>query len=199
MVKQGNPEVDRLVVKFLRSRVPRLTQEEFGRAAGVDQGDVSRYELGHLAPPEETLRRMAAVVGVPWTVVVSLRRFYAAALSAVARANPGSRPAGTATIEQAILDSVLLAVTPYLLEEETAEPDLPSAEGALREADEIWKALEPFPPDRRRRLIELSPQPAGNAALARRICEASAQAAAHSAAEAAELADLALFTARQVP
>jgi transcriptional regulator with XRE-family HTH domain len=199
MVKQGDPEVDRLVVKFLRSRVPRLTQEDFGRAAGVDQGDVSRYELGHLAPPEETLRRMAAVVGVPWTVVVSLRRFYAAVLSAVARANPGSRPAGTAAIEQAILDSVLLAVTPYLVEEETAEPDLPSPEEALREADEIWKALESFPPDRRRRLIELSPRPAGNVALARRIDEASAQAAAHSAAEAAELADLALFTARQVP
>ena len=73
----------------------------------------------------------------------------------------------------------------------TAEPELPSPEEERREADEIWAALEGFPPERRRRLIELSPRPAGNAALARRICEASAQ--------AADLADLPRFTARQVP
>src|SRR5262249_10873224 len=50
---------------------------------------------------------------------------------------------------------------------------------------------------RRRRLIELSPRPEGNVALARRICEASAT--ADSAAKAIELAELALFTAQKVP
>jgi ABC-type nitrate/sulfonate/bicarbonate transport system substrate-binding protein len=59
---------------------------------------------------------------------------------------------------------------------------------------------EKHPPERRRRLIELSPRPEGNAALARTICQASARAAATAdVEEARELADLALFTARWVP
>jgi transcriptional regulator with XRE-family HTH domain len=197
-MKKGNPQIDRYLVKHLRSRAG-MTQAEFGRAAGVDQRDVSVYELGHRAPPEESLRRMAAVAGLPWPVIASLRRLFAATQSAVVRVKSIPRLESTAAIEEAILDAVLLAVTPYLVEEMTAEPDLPSPEEERREADEIWAALENFPPERRRRLIELSPRPAGNAALARRICAASAQAAAHSAEEAADLADLALFTARRAP
>jgi tetratricopeptide (TPR) repeat protein len=145
---------------------------------------------------------MAEVAGVPWPVVTSLRRFYAAVLSLIDRVDAGAVVSGTAPIEQApieqaILDAVLLAVSPYRAEE--AVPDPPSVEEELREAGEVWAALERFPPERRRRLIELSPRPAGNLALARRICEASARAAADQVEEAKELADLALFTARQVP
>ena len=41
-----------LLVVFLRlSR--GLTQKELGKAARVDQGDVSRYEMGKQIPPEE--------------------------------------------------------------------------------------------------------------------------------------------------
>jgi transcriptional regulator with XRE-family HTH domain len=185
MLKRGDPKVLRLVVKFLRA-CANLTQEDFGRAARVTQGSVSEYELGHSAPPEESLRRMAVVAAIPWPVVVHLRRFYAAALSLAA----------TAPIEQAILDSILLAVTPYLVEQ---WEERPSPDAARREAEEIWEALKKFPPERRRRLIELSPSPEGNAALARTICEASARAVATDVEEAKELADLALFTARLVP
>ena len=195
MLKRGDPKVLRLVVKFLRA-CTHMTQEDFGRAARVAQGSVSEYELGHSAPPEESLRRMAAVAEIPWPVVVHLRRFYAAALSLAARRSVGIALKETAAIEQAILDSVLLAVTPYLVEQWAERPTL---DAALREAEEIWEAVEKFPPERRRRLIELSPRPEGNAALARTICETSAQAAAADVEAARKLAELALFTARLVP
>lgn len=194
MVKKGDPKVDRLVVRFLRS-YDGLTQEAFGVAAGVDQGDVSRYELGHLAPPEESLRRMAAVADVPWPVVVSLRRMYAAVLSAVERAEPLPDLPCLEAVEQTVFDSVLLAMTPYLVEELMAEPDGPTAEEEAAEAEEIWSNLAAFPPERRWRLIELNPRPEGNVALAQRICAASA--AAPTAEEALELAELALFAARR--
>jgi transcriptional regulator with XRE-family HTH domain len=193
MLKRGDPKVLRLVVKFLRACAD-MTQEAFGEAAGVTQGSISVYELGHIAAPEEALRRMAAVAEIPWPVVVHLRRFYAAALSLAARRSLAL--AETAPIEQAILDSVLLAVSPHLVDQWTERPSLGEA---LREAEEIWEALKKFPPERRRRLIELSPQPEANAALARAICEASAKAAAANVEKAKELADLALFTARLVP
>lgn len=198
MAKKGNPKVLRLVVRFLRS-LTGMIQDDFGRAARVDQGNLSQYELGHAAPPEDALRRMATVAGVPWPVVVQLRRFYAAALTLLGRAGAAVplAEAEAAPIEPAILDSVLLAVTPYLVE--TWVEEQPSAEEELREAGEIWEALETFLPERRRRLIELSPKPAGNVALARRICEASAEKAADTVEDARELADLALFAASRVP
>jgi transcriptional regulator with XRE-family HTH domain len=197
MLKRGDPKVLRLVVKFLRSYAgEKITQEEFGQAAGLTQASLSKYELGEWAPPEETLRRMAEVAGVPWPVVVHLRRFYAAVLSLAARRRAKSKPADTAPIERAILDSVLLAVTPHLVEQWAERPSL---DQALREAAEIWEALKKFPPERRRRLIELNPRPEGNAALARTLCEASARAAAADVEEAKELAGLALFTAHLVP
>jgi transcriptional regulator with XRE-family HTH domain len=194
MQKRGDPRVLRLVVKFLRTFAD-MTQEEFGGAIHLDQTSVSAYELGHAAPEEEALRRMAAVAGLPWPVVVHLRRFYAAALSLADRTAAAVALADTAP-QQVIVDAVLLAVTPHLLEQWTEPQPL---EEALRQADEVWEALERFPPARRRRLIELSPRPSGNAALARRICEASERAATDNVETARELADLALFTARLVP
>jgi len=149
-----------------------------------------------VAAPEEALRRMAEVARVPWPVVVHLRRFYAAALRLVDRAGV-LPPAGPGSVEPTIFDVMLLAVTPYLVEQWTERPE---EEEEVREADEIWAALETFPPERRRRLIELSPRPAGNVALARRICEASARAVTKNRIEEArELADLARFTAHHTP
>ena len=84
MAKKGNPKVLRLVVRFLRS-LTGMTQADFGRAARVDQGNLSDYELGHTAPPEDALRRMAAVAEMPWPVVVQLHRFYAAAHTLLGR------------------------------------------------------------------------------------------------------------------
>ncbi|MFL6197825.1 MAG: hypothetical protein ACJ76J_01490 [Thermoanaerobaculia bacterium] len=97
-----------------------------------------------------------------------------------------------------MLDNVLLAVMPYLVEKAAA----PLALGeALREAEEILAGLEPLPQEERRRRIEPAPPGACRswAALVRVVCEASARAAAGSAEKALELADLAFPIAERVP
>src|SRR5215210_9308818 len=81
MAKRGDPSVLRLVVIFLRSYA-EMTQEQFGRESRVAQPEVSRYESGHAAPPEEALRRMAKVARIDWSLVVHLRQFYISLLAA---------------------------------------------------------------------------------------------------------------------
>ena len=134
-----------------------MTQAAFGEAAGIDQTDVSRYELGKDAPPEKSLRRMADVTGVPWPVVVHLRRFHTALAAAKERWRAQPAEPRPALVERAVLETVLLAVAPYLAETEAAEPAAKTAEEERREAEEIRIALESFPPARRRRLLELAP------------------------------------------
>src|SRR6185295_4952344 len=184
MAKRGDPRVSRLVVIFLRTHAG-VTQAEFGRASRVTQANISLYELGKGVPPEESLRRMAKVARVEWTLVVHLRRYFAAILSAIDRqgAVPGSEP-----LALAVLEPALLAVAPYLVE--ATEPNRQPLKEARREAEVIWTSLERFPIPRRRRLIELTLQASQSPALAVRVCEASVQAAAHDAREALELAEL---------
>jgi len=193
MAKRGDPRVSRLVVIFLRTHAG-VTQAEFGRASRVTQANISLYELGKGVPPEESLRRMAKVARVEWTLVVHLRRYFAAILSAIDRqgAVPGSEP-----LALAVLEPALLAVAPYLVE--ATEPNRQPLKEARREAEVIWTSLERFPIPRRRRLIELTLQASQSPALAVRVCEASVQAAAHDAREALELAELALSIAQRVP
>lgn len=188
MAERGDPQVLRLVVILLRSKT-RMTQEEFGRAARVDQATLSKYEKGHLAPPEEVRQRFAKVAGVEWHLVVHLTRFLTAVLAAADR-HPGD-PVGRESLETA-----LLSLMPLLIEEES-EPDPPAPEDLLSEARDIWSALERYPLADRWKHIETAPQDACRswAALARVISEASAQAADGGGAEAVPLAELALLTA----
>ncbi len=193
MAKRGDPAVLRQVVIFLRSHA-QMTQAQFGKASRVNQAEVSRYELGHLAPSEEALRRMAKVARIAWPLVVHLRQSYTSVLASAAR--PNAAPAGSA-LDLAILEPVLLAVTAYLNETHTAEMPRPSSDQELREAAKVWEALERHPVRFRSRLIQLSPR-SGNWALAVQVCLASVKRAAHNAAEALELAGLALSIAEQV-
>ena len=191
MAEKGDSEVLRLVVAFLRGKV-RMSQMELGRAARIDQSEISDYERGVKAPSEDQLRRMAQVAGVPWHLVVHLTRFVASVLAATARAS--SR---TSRAERAILDTALLALMPYMLEQEeeltTSDTDL------LQEAEEIWSTLEGLPMEERRRRIETAPPEACRswAALTRVVCEASERSAADSATAALELAELALYVAEK--
>ena len=188
MAERGDPQVLRLVVILLRSKT-RMTQTEFGRTSGVDQTAVSDYEQGLLAPPEETLRRMAKTAGVAWHLVVHLIRFLAAVLGAA------DRRLGE-PVDRALLESSLLAMMPLLIEEE-AEPEPPAAEELLQEAREIWSALERYPLAERWKHIETAPLDACRSwtALAKVVSEASAQAAAGGGNEALELAELSLLAA----
>jgi transcriptional regulator with XRE-family HTH domain len=141
-----------------------MTQEEFGNACGKDQSYVSLCEQGEAAPSEETLRRMAKSADETWPVVVHLRRFYEAALAASARRSAASSDG--ASLDGAVTDSVLLAITPYLVEDAAAEPARQRPGEARREAREIWSALERFPIPKRRRLIERTLRASRSPALA---------------------------------
>ncbi len=194
MAKRGDPSVLRLVVIFLRSHA-QMKQAQFGKECRVDQAQVSRYEKGREAPPEEVLLRMAKVAGIDWSLVVHLRQFYSSLLAAAAQEKAG--PASGA-LDLRILRPVLLAVAPYIVEAHTAGPPQPSPEEEYREAERIWPVLEEHSVRFCRRLIELSPR-SWSSALAVRICEASIRKAAHKAEEALELAELALSIAERVP
>ncbi|HEY4572750.1 MAG TPA: helix-turn-helix transcriptional regulator, partial [Thermoanaerobaculia bacterium] len=184
----------RLVVDFLR-RYADMTQVEFGKASRVDQSEISKYEKGIKTPPEESLRRMAQAASVDWPVVVHLRRTYEAVLTAAARrsAVPDGQPPALA-----LLEPVLLAVTPYLLGDQGVVPRRQSSAEAQREAEEIWTALERYPIPWRRRLIKQAPRASRSPALAARVCAASLRAAPHDAREALELAELALSIAEKM-
>ncbi|HKI05610.1 MAG TPA: helix-turn-helix transcriptional regulator, partial [Thermoanaerobaculia bacterium] len=82
----------RHVVGFLRSHAG-MTQAQFGKAARIDQAEISRYELGYLAPSEEALRRMAKAAQIDWGLVVHLRQFYNSFLATVAN-HPVGREGG---------------------------------------------------------------------------------------------------------
>jgi transcriptional regulator with XRE-family HTH domain len=195
MAQRGDPNVLRLVVVFLRFHAD-MTQTEFAKASRVDQSLISKYErLGKQAPPEASLRRMAEAAGVDWPVVAHLRHFYAAVLAATARRRtiPAAEP-----LPLEVLEPALLAITPYLIEDQAPEPRRERPEEAQRNADHAWSALERMPNPRRRWLLERSPPATRSCALAVRVCAASLKAACHDAREALVLAELALFIAERL-
>jgi len=194
MAKRGDFEVSRLLVLFLRFYAD-ISQAELAKASRVSQANISLYENGEREPKEPSLRRIAKAVGVEWTLVMHLRRFIEAFLSAAGRREPASI---AEPLDLAVVAPALLGVIPVLIEDRAEPPPRPSEEEERQEAEEVWKALEAFPVPRRRRLIELAPRASRSAALATCICEASAQAADRSDPEALELAELAFSIAERV-
>ncbi len=192
----GDPRVTRLLVVFLRQVAGKKTQAEFGRAARVDQSEISRLEEGLKAASEEVLRRMAAASRLPWAVVVHLRRLFEAVLSTAGAQRDNLE--GGATLEQEVLDLALLAAGSRVVGTALATPRRPSPDEARREAEVVWTALAPLSDRERRRLLDLALRPWRAWALAVRVAEASVEAAADDAEKALELAELACSIARQV-
>ncbi|HEV7518294.1 MAG TPA: helix-turn-helix transcriptional regulator, partial [Thermoanaerobaculia bacterium] len=198
MADRWDPLVLKHVVRALRLRAG-MTGKEFGKACRVDQSNVSRYELGKAAPPEDSLRRMAETAQVPWHLVVSMIRFFTALLSAADRGTAPASPAQPPAVERATFDAVAQAISPYLIEEGLAEAEGLPPEQALREAAEVCAGLLPLPAAERRRLLSLSLRASRSWAVAAELAHASARVAADEVEEARELAELALFVARRVP
>ena len=197
MVERENGlDVPRLLVVFLRFHA-QMTQAEFGKACAVQQGDISRYEAGQKAPSEEILKRMAAAAGIPWLLVVHLRRFFGSVLKATDLWR--AIESGATQIDRAIVETVMLAVTCQLVEAEIEAAAAQAPEEACSEAEKIWTRLERLPAPQRRRLVALSLRAGRSWALTVRICEASTQAAAEHPGEALDLAELALSIAERVP
>src|SRR3954447_23022477 len=111
--KTDEPNTLPLLVVFLRFYA-RMTQAELGEAAGVEQGLISKYEAGHQQPPEESLRRMARAVGIPWLLVTYLRRVYSA-LIRLARLRAIGKDLILDSLEE-LLDRMLVALAPYMIE-----------------------------------------------------------------------------------
>jgi transcriptional regulator with XRE-family HTH domain len=196
MAKRGNPEVLRRVLRFLRFDAG-LSQTDFGACYGVDQTAVSEAERGNRAPSEEEQRRMARAQGIPWPVIVHLRRFVEAFLAARVRRQGAGAGTAAEGLERAVLEAVLLATLPYLAE--TAGAGRPTAGEVIAQAERAWTALRPLSPPERRRLLDVAARTARGWGLAVAACAASLRAAADGAAAARELAELALYVAERVP
>ncbi len=192
----GDPRVTRHLVLFLRHASGKKTQTEFGRAARVDQSEVSRLEDGLKTASEQVLRRMAAVAGLEWMVVVHLRRLFEAVLSTAGAR--GGNPRGAEALERAVHDLTSLAVGPCAVGAALAAPRRPSPDEARREARVVWSSLAPLPDLARRRFLDQSLRQWRTWALAVEIGEASVVAAADDAERSLELAELACSIAERV-
>ena len=190
---QDEPDTLRLLVVFLRFHA-RMTQAELGKAAGVEQALVSRYESGQQKPPEEVVRRMAKAVGVPWPLVMYLRRIYSAILR-LSSYPESATDFGVGSLER-LLDRVLVAMAPHLADTVDSVMARKSPEEMRREAEEVWAGLREHPMSQRRRLLDLTVETAQSWALAERLCVASLETA--DPRESLELAELALSVAEQV-
>jgi transcriptional regulator with XRE-family HTH domain len=195
--KTEEPGTLPLIVVFLRFYA-RMTQAELGQAAGVEQGLISKYESGHQPPPEESLRRMAKAVGIPWPLVMYLRRVYSAILR-LSRQKQIEKDFVVASMEE-FMDRMLVAMTPYLVEAmtELALDEEETPEQMRRDADTAWLNLRSLSRIRRRRLLELADDTTRSWALAERFCEASLESVSSDPEEALGLADLALWIAQRV-
>ncbi|HEY2293943.1 MAG TPA: helix-turn-helix transcriptional regulator, partial [Thermoanaerobaculia bacterium] len=190
--EEDEAKAARLLVIFLRSYAD-LKQTELGEITGLGQGAISRYETGDTVPSPESLRRISEAVVIPWPLGRELRRCFSAAIRSARRHWEDLE--GDAGMLDALLERVLIATFPYLVQELAAELASPSPEEQRREAEEIWTNLQAYPMSRRRRLLELGQGAYPDWAVAERICEASLQAAEGEPDQALELADLALFVA----
>jgi transcriptional regulator with XRE-family HTH domain len=195
MPKPDDLEVSRLLVSFIRAYA-RLSQAQLAEASRVSQPNISLYEKGKAAPSEATLRRLGEAAGLEWRALLHVRGFIEFFLAA---ASERKEAAMAEPLDLAVLEPVLLAVAPALLAEREEGPRRRTEEEERREAEEIWAALERFDVARRRRLIEQTLEASRSAALAMRICDASARAADGNSKEALELAELAYWIAQRVP
>ncbi|HET9211095.1 MAG TPA: helix-turn-helix transcriptional regulator [Thermoanaerobaculia bacterium] len=187
---EEHPDVLRTLVLFLRSTAG-LNQTGLGQAVGLSQSKVSQLESSPGQKiAEETLRRIAAVAGVPWPLVARLRRFLDFFLSSLSGEAGRLREADPRPRS-------LSAAGSYLLEE-LAGASRESPDDLRLEAARFWEHVKDLPAPRRRRAVELSPRASRSWALAERLCHESETAAPGRAAEALELADLALGVAQRV-
>jgi len=176
-----------------------LKEKEAAERSGIDPNTLSDYERGKKTPSLERLRRFAASLGQPDALVdrtlAMVREIRAALAPPGHAADPlaAARPAidrwaaaGGAAAEDYLRKTLERLATRALAEEERCR------------AREAWDVLGPYPPQRRRELLAAIPE-AKTWALVERTCDASVAAAADDAAQAVELADLAVWIAAGAP
>jgi transcriptional regulator with XRE-family HTH domain len=183
----------------LARAIPDWTQGKTARRAEVSKSQLSSYERQKQTPPEETLERIAAALGVSLALLDQLLpvfrrladRMTGDEVEAVAAHNAAARAAGHATDALALILGERLAA---LAEEETppAPPDDPETVAELAE-------LLAAEPPRLARLRIAAASRYWSDALCSHLCAESEKAAAEDPARARHLAELAGEIAREIP
>jgi transcriptional regulator with XRE-family HTH domain/tetratricopeptide (TPR) repeat protein len=199
--------IDREDVKALVWLLEGLCGSGAGMAAatGLHGSTLWRYERGKATPPRATLERLAAAAAMPmWVVDGVLLPAIALARSlsrepenATTPADAANREEGETALDAALAVAARVAVARFLAAQEANN----GAGGEPRpQQDPLaaapWTSLAPegtdgtsLPVELRRELLDLCTH----------LCEQSARAAAHAAAQALELAHLALRIAEIAP
>lgn len=94
----------------------KMTQKELGAKTGIDSATIGKYERGVLHPKVDTLRKLAAALDVPWTVLFAEDE--APAAPDVPAETPLPRPDGQAAEGSAFPDDRARAL--HYLEQLTA-------------------------------------------------------------------------------
>jgi transcriptional regulator with XRE-family HTH domain len=190
-------------------------QTEMAAAAGVDQGALSRYENGHVLPRQPTLEKLAAAVSVPLALIDGLLlpavRAVGTLSSAAADggstlapprlglAPPGEAGELTAGLQQIVAGALGLCQAELAAREIAARQRFATPAAADRsQASAVWRRLVGLSSAERRWLAERLPE-VRTWAMAELLCHESSHAAARDAAEARELAGLALWVAEVAP
>jgi transcriptional regulator with XRE-family HTH domain len=192
-----------LVIVLLRTLLG-WSPSRLARESGIDKGLISRYERGRTSPIRKTREQLARVLGVELAFLeqlVPICRSIRLAFEAARQGGGSGAPATEAAqrLEGKISGAVLEAIEPLLLElaQLDAAPGPCAADRAW--AEDRWAALEPLTAAEQTQAVQLLQQDDRSWALALQICEASKDAAPHSAAEALRLAHLGVYLAEAVP
>jgi transcriptional regulator with XRE-family HTH domain len=178
------------------------TLARLSRESGVDKGLISDYLKGTKRPTYRTLTRLAAAFEVEPDFLVQLtpvcRRIRLAFESATRQGGAEVPATGQAAqgMAEAIGAAALAAMEPFLLN--LAQPDhgSPRAEDHAW-AESLWARMEPLPAENQDLLADVLLGDDRSWALAVRLCDAAAAAAAHRADEAMRLARLAVRLAEE--
>jgi len=186
-------------------RAYERTQKDIATDLGLKNGSLlSQFENGHKLLSGEYLEEIAANLGVPPEGVEALlfaHRLLDLAREAEAEPAEVSQLTLTAQERRRIAHTAIAAgwtAAEVVWNELARAKRAGKVTRAKREAEEQWSRLKALSRAERRELVTLYPE-LRTPALVARVCEASARAAADSVKGARELADFALFLARQLP
>lgn len=172
------------------------SQKKLARAMGIPRNLLSDYERGRKTVSRERLESVAAVLGLPPTLVDSTLDF----IRSLRRSS--SRGQGRADPEEWRIDSIAHEAGKMTQDFVSALFGRLSAEArayqARQEAAESWSRLKRYDGPARRMIVEEALEHR-NWALCELLCEESVKAAGDSADRAVELAELALLIAELAP
>src|SRR6185295_1429414 len=177
-------------------RAPRgWTQREHAQRAGIHPSALSKHEGGGAKLPREQLERLAAAAEVP----LAFAELFVAS-DRILKGSGGGSNGGDLAAEIACRLAALLAPALPALASRPARPEEPVLDdtAARAVAAAQWVRLAKLT-SRQRRLVIEHGREYQTEALCARLCDESEQAAAESAAQALDLAELARRVAELAP